>query len=60
MLAGSFDVLEGQVIRLGHMGENARPEKMAAVFHALDRALAVLGVPLDAVMEEVFREQLDA
>ncbi len=60
MLAGSFDVLEGQVIRLGHMGENARPEKMAAVFHALDRALAVLGVPLDAVMEDVFREQLDA
>lgn len=58
MLAGSFDVLAGQVIRLGHMGENARPEKMAAVFHALDQVLPSLGVTLNAGMEEIFLRHL--
>ena len=58
MLAGSFDVLAGQVIRLGHMGENARPEKMAAVFHALDQVLTSLGVALTAGMEDVFMQYL--
>ena len=28
MLAGSFDVLEGQVIRIGHMGNNANAADM--------------------------------
>ena len=58
MLAGSFDVLAGQVIRLGHMGENARPEKMAAVFHALDQVLPGLGAALKSGMEEIFRKKI--
>ena len=36
MLAGSFDVLAGQVIRIGHMGNNAREDKIQAVMRALD------------------------
>ena len=58
MLAGSFDVLEGQVIRIGHMGENAREEKLAAVMKALDAVLAKLGVPLTGRLEEVYRNSL--
>lgn len=55
MLAGSFDVLEGQVIRIGHMGENAREEKLAAVMKALDAVFAKLGVILNGSLEEVYR-----
>lgn len=44
MLAGSFDVLEGQVIRIGHMGENARVDKVSAVLQALDSVLHELNV----------------
>ena len=55
MLAGSFDVLEGQVIRIGHMGENAREEKLAAVMKALDAVFAKLGVILNGNLEEVYR-----
>ena len=46
MLAGSFDVLAGQVIRIGHMGENARVEKVAAVMKALDSVLSDLQVTI--------------
>ncbi len=58
MLAGSFDVLEGQVIRIGHMGENAREEKLAAVMKALDQVLAKLGVPLNGSLEKAYRNAL--
>jgi len=54
MLAGSFDVLEGQVIRIGHMGENARTEKVSAALGALDTVLKELGVPLTGDLKETF------
>lgn len=54
MLAGSFDVLAGQVIRIGHMGENARVEKVSAVMKALDAVLTDLQVPLKGSLYETF------
>lgn len=60
MLAGSFDVLAGKVIRIGHMGNNADDHKVRAVFAALDGTLKRLGVPLQGSMEEIFCRAYDA
>lgn len=59
MIAGSFGCLAGQVIRIGHMGENARVQKVAEVFEALDQTFAKLGVTLTAGMKEVFLDAVD-
>jgi aspartate aminotransferase-like enzyme len=56
MLAGSFDVLAGQVIRIGHMGENARTEKVSNAMKALDTVLTELGVPLKGSLEKTFQD----
>ncbi|MDO5799063.1 MAG: alanine--glyoxylate aminotransferase family protein [Eubacteriales bacterium] len=58
MLAGSFDVLAGKVIRIGHMGNNATFYNVREVFAALDGTLARLGVPLKASMEKIFCENM--
>ena len=58
MLAGSFDVLAGKVIRIGHMGNNATFYHVREVFAALDGTLAKLGVPLKASMEKVFCDSM--
>ena len=58
MLAGSFDVLAGKVIRIGHMGNNATFYNVRDVFHALDGTLTKLGIPLKASMEELFCENM--
>lgn len=60
MLAGSFDVLAGQVIRIGHMGENARVEKVSAVMRALDAVLKELGVELTGSLEEIFLGKIES
>lgn len=54
MLAGSFGVLAGQVIRIGHMGNNATVQNVKEVFAALDGTFKKLGVPLKASMEELY------
>ena len=58
ILAGSFDVLAGKVIRIGHMGNNADFYNVREVFAALDGTLAKLGVPLKASMEEIFCDSM--
>ena len=60
MLAGSFDILEGQVIRIGHMGENAREEKLLSLMKALDDVLSRLGVPLTSSLADAFLRSLHA
>ena len=35
MIAGSFDVFAGQVIRIGHMGENANEDDVKETLEAL-------------------------
>jgi aspartate aminotransferase-like enzyme len=39
MIAGSFDVLAGQVIRIGHMGENANEADVQETLEALRKVL---------------------
>lgn len=39
MIAGSFDVLTGQVIRIGHMGENANEKDVQETLEALKAVL---------------------
>ena len=58
MLAGSFDTLAGQVIRIGHMGENANVADRTETLAALDATMNKLGVPLKASMEKVFAEAI--
>jgi aspartate aminotransferase-like enzyme len=42
-IAGSFGYLSGKVLRIGHMGENARVEKVSYTLFALQKALEHLG-----------------
>ncbi len=39
MIAGSFDVLSGQVIRIGHMGENANEKDVTETLDALEAVM---------------------
>lgn len=54
MIAGSFDVMEGQVLRIGHMGENCREDKVRKTLRALQIVLTDLGVKLSGNLEEMF------
>ncbi len=54
LISGCFDVLAGKVVRIGHMGENARVEEMAATLDALDKTFADIGYPLACSMKEEF------
>ncbi|MGN1023596.1 MAG: alanine--glyoxylate aminotransferase family protein, partial [Lachnospiraceae bacterium] len=60
MFAGSFDFLAGKVIRIGHMGENAREEKVADALRILGKVLGDLHVSLHADLEQVFLSELSA
>lgn len=54
MISGCFDVLAGKVVRIGHMGENARVEDMAMTMEALDKTFADLEYPLACSLKEEF------
>ena len=60
MISGCFDVLAGKVVRIGHMGENAYPDKVADTLAALQGTLEKLGVPVLCDMKEVFLTALQA
>lgn len=54
MLAGSFGEFAGKVIRIGHMGENARPGSVLAVMRGLDETLSALGAEVSETLAETF------
>ncbi len=54
IMAGSFDILTGKVFRIGHMGENARVEKVAEALDVLTKTLEELNFPVKCNMKEVF------
>ncbi len=56
MISGCFDVLAGKVVRIGHMGENARIEEVAATLDAMDKTFRDLGVALNCSLKETFLE----
>lgn len=57
LISGSFDVLEGKVIRLGHMGNNANEEDVAHMLSALTKTLASLGFACRCDMREEFLKE---
>lgn len=58
LIAGSFDVMAGKVIRLGHMGENARVDAMTGLLAALGETLKKLGFPVACPMDQAFLKDL--
>jgi aspartate aminotransferase-like enzyme len=58
MIAGSFDVMLGKVIRIGHMGENSNTEDVAETLDALTKTLIDLGVKLKGNLKEHFLNSL--
>lgn len=54
ILSGSYHYLEGKLIRLGHMGENCFPEKLAHVLGKLQLVMADQGTVLKCNLEEAF------
>ena len=59
MLVGSFGAFAGKVIRIGHMGENAYPEKVEAVMAGLDRVFADLGITLKCSLKEAYDKRMN-
>lgn len=57
-IAGSFGYLEGKVIRIGHMGENAKKDKMTYVLLALQNSLKVLGFQCKKDMVQIFLNEV--
>ncbi|MEK6264726.1 MAG: alanine--glyoxylate aminotransferase family protein [Clostridium sp.] len=57
-ISGSFGYLQGKVIRIGHMGENARKDKMTYTLLALQNSLKALGFECEKNMVEVFSKEL--
>ena len=58
MLAGSFGAFSGKVIRIGHMGENAYPEKVGAVMAGLDLVFKDLGITLKCSLKEAYDREM--
>ncbi|MBZ9684890.1 alanine--glyoxylate aminotransferase family protein [Clostridium estertheticum] len=57
-IAGSFGYLQGKVIRIGHMGENAKKDKMAYTLLALQNTLKALGFQCKKDMVQVFLNEI--
>lgn len=56
LISGSFDVLAGKVIRLGHMGNNADHDLVKEMLSALTDTLTDLGYTCLCRMDEAFEE----
>ena len=59
MISGCFDVLAGKVVRIGHMGENAYPEKVADTLEALQGTLEKHGVKVECDLKEAFIKHIN-
>ena len=57
-IAASFGYLGGKVIRIGHMGENAKEDKMVYTLLALQQSLKTLGFECKKNMVEVFLNEI--
>jgi aspartate aminotransferase-like enzyme len=56
MIGGGFDVLEGRVLRIGHMGENCRSDRVYKAFKALDHAFRDFHVIPEVVLHKTFSD----
>ncbi|MBC2582930.1 alanine--glyoxylate aminotransferase family protein [Clostridium sp. DJ247] len=57
LIAGSFGYLQGRVIRIGHMGENARVDKVSYTLLALQKSLEHFGFSCNCNMSSLFLEK---
>lgn len=57
MIAGSFGYLKNKVIRIGHMGENARKHLIGYSLYALQEALRHMGFQCKCDMPQFFLRQ---
>ncbi|MFT5873998.1 MAG: aspartate aminotransferase-like enzyme [Clostridium sp.] len=57
-IAGSFGYLQGKVMRIGHMGEDAKKDKMAYTLVALQNSLKALGFECKKNMVDVFLREV--
>lgn len=58
LIAGSFGYLGGKVIRIGHMGENARIDKVSYTLFALQKSLEHLGFNCGCDISSCFLSEL--
>lgn len=58
LIGGSLDYLDGKVIRIGHMGENALVDKVAYTLLALQNSLEHLGFNCKSDMAQVFINEI--
>jgi len=58
LIGGNFGYLKGKVIRIGHMGENARVKYVSKTLKALQKVLKKEGVLLNADMQSVFLKEM--
>ncbi|HHW03064.1 MAG TPA: alanine--glyoxylate aminotransferase family protein [Thermoanaerobacterales bacterium] len=58
MIAGSWGKLSGKVWRIGHMGENAREEKLFQFFRAFEKALLDFKYSLPIPIGKIFAEKI--
>jgi len=58
-IAGSFDYLSGKVIRIGHMGENARVDKVSYTLFALQSSLEHFNFELKEDMVKIFLQNIN-
>ncbi len=58
LISGSFDYLENKVIRIGHMGENSRIDKILFVLNTLDKSLNELGYKSKVNIIEEFNKYI--
>jgi len=54
MIAGAFDVLEGKVLRIGHMGENCREDRVYKTLKAMDSAFREVKIIPEVYLHKVF------
>lgn len=54
LIGGSFDILSGKVLRIGHMGYNANTDDVGETLDALDKTLRFLGADIKCGMKKTF------
>lgn len=58
-IAGSFGYLKGKVIRIGHMGENAKVDKIAYTLFVIQDALEYFGFECKTNISDVFLKEIN-
>lgn len=59
ILAGAFGELEGKVLRIGHMGENCKEDKIYLALKYFDKTLRNFGLKLKKELHVEFTNQLN-